>query len=163
MKIRMRAVLGSLLLVAGGALAADKAPYEYEQIKDVAGLGKKEIVAQTNAFIAETFKSGKTVTEMSDADAGKIIGNVILIDPAAGILSPFKGFQATMTVDAKDGKYRLRFTNVTAVDQKLQPSGFGKVEGANNYRLQPIADRVFPEFGAKYDAYIRKAKTDDNW
>lgn len=41
MKIRMRAFFGCLLLVAGGALATDKAPYEYEQITEVAGLGKR--------------------------------------------------------------------------------------------------------------------------
>lgn len=134
--------------------------YESVQALD---LTKKEIIAHASAFIAEKFRSAKSVIELRDDELGKIVGDVILRDPDAGSWAAFTGVKVRLVIDAKDGRYRVQATNVVAVDQKSVPSPFGDIEGANRYRIEPMASKILPAFFTELHSYMVKAKTDDNW
>ncbi len=86
------------------------------------------IVEQANAFIAEKLVSAKSVIELRDDELGKIVGDVVLANKDAKLFDAFKGIKTRMTLDAKDGKYRLRFTDVVATEGNYEVSAFGKLE-----------------------------------
>lgn len=140
----------------------DKPPYVWEHIANV-DLTQKEIITHTNAYIAEKFVSGRHVVELNDPDLGKLVGTVTLMDPDAKMLSAFHGINGRLIVDAKDGRYRLQMTNIVAVDSKMQKSGWGQIESANNYRIQPVADRALATFSNELQAYLANAKKAGEW
>lgn len=157
-------ILGvALLLLSQMAQAKeDKPPFIWEKIATV-DLTKKEIVTYTNAFIAEKFVSGKSVIELTDPERGKIVGTVVLMNPDAKMLNPFHGIYGRLIVDAKDGRYRLQMTNIVAVDSKGLKANWGEIESANNYRIQPMADKVLADFAAELNAYLTNAKKSAEW
>lgn len=140
----------------------DKPPFVWEKISSVE-LTQKEIITYINAYIAEKFVSGKHVIELSDPELGKLVGTVTLMDPDAKMLSAFHGIHGRLIVDAKDGRYRLQMANIVAVDSKMQKSGWGEIEGANNYRIQPVADRTLANFSNELQAYLANAKKAGEW
>lgn len=72
----------------------------FEKIEPVE-LSKKEIVANSAAFLAEKFKSSKSVIELRDDEIGKIVGDVILRNPKAKFLSAFPAVKARIIIDAR--------------------------------------------------------------
>jgi hypothetical protein len=141
--------------------AADS-PYVFEKIENVE-LNKKEIIAHSNAFIAEKFVSAKSVIQLNDAELGKIVGDVVLMNSKAGFFDGFKGIKTRLVLDAKDGKYRLQASNVEGIDGNGAVSFWGKLEGANRYRIEPLAQSVLSEFADDLLSYLRKAKSSANF
>jgi hypothetical protein len=98
-----------MVLLVGRAVAQDarndssSAPYVFEKIETI-DLKKKEIIGHANAFIAEKFVSAKRVIQLTDADLGKIVGDVILMNPDAGFFEAFKGIKTRLILDARDGR-----------------------------------------------------------
>lgn len=136
--------------------------FVFERIEAV-DLNKKEIVSHTAAFIAEKFKSSKQVLELRDDELGKIVGDIVLHNPDAGMFDGFKSIKARLIVEAKDGRYRLRITNITGIDGNGNISPWGQIEGANQYRLEPLAEKVLPPFATDFKGYLAKAKSNNNW
>jgi len=54
-------------------------PYVFEKIESV-DLSKSEIITYSAAFIAEKFVSAKSVLQLKDAELGKIVGDVVLMN-----------------------------------------------------------------------------------
>lgn len=80
-------------------------------------LSKNDIYNGTLLWLAETFKSSKSVIELKDKELGKIIGNIALdlnID-RLGIWPVYQTYEFSLKIDIKDNKYRLTFTNVNDV------------------------------------------------
>ncbi len=136
--------------------------YIYERIENV-DLNKSEIVAHSNAFIAEKFVSAKSVIQLKDPELGKIVGDVVLMNSKAGFFDAFKGIKVRLVIDAKDGKYRMQMSNIEAIDGNGDVSAFGKLEGANRYRIEPMAKSVLSDFSNELSAYLKKAKASSNW
>jgi hypothetical protein len=137
-------------------------PYVLERVENV-DLSNSEIVAHSAAFIAEKFVSAKSVIQLKDPELGKIIGDVVLMNSKARFLDSFKGIKSRLVLDAKDGKYRLQMSNIEAIDGNGVLSPFGKLEGANRYRIEPMAKSVLAEFSDELTAYLKKAKASANW
>jgi hypothetical protein len=137
-------------------------PYVFERVENV-DLNKSEIVAHSAAFIAEKFVSAKSVIQLKDPELGKIVGDVVLMNSKARFLDAFKGIKGRLVLDAKDGKYRVQMSNIEAVDGNGVVSPFGKLEGANRYRIEPMAKSVLAEFSDEITAYLKKAKASANW
>ena len=169
-KILKALILCSGVLVAGAAYAqqpkstgfkVEDGLFLYEKIEPVE-LSKKEIIAHSAAFLAEKFKSSKSVIELRDDELGKIVGDVILRNPKAKFLSAFPAVKVRIIIDAKDGRYRLQATNIVGVD------GNGKVttwtiEGTNQYRLEPAALEALNAFAAEFKTYISNVKSSSDW
>lgn len=136
--------------------------YVFEKIENV-DLNKNEIITHSTAFIAEKFVSAKSVIQLKDPELGKIVGDVVLMNSKAGFFDAFKGIKGRLVLDAKDGRYRLQMSNIEAIDGNGVVSSFGRLEGANRYRIEPMAKSVLAEFSDELTTYLRKAKASANW
>ncbi len=137
-------------------------PYVFERIENV-DLNKSEIISYSSAFIAEKFVSAKSVIQLKDSELGKIVGNVVLINSKAGFFDAFKGIKGRLVLDAKDGRYRLQMSNIEAIDGNGVVSAFGRLEGANRYRIEPMAKSMLAEFSNELTGYLKKAKNSAKW
>lgn len=138
------------------------AEYVFERIENVE-MSKNEIIAHSAAFIAEKFVSAKSVIQLNDPELGKIVGDVVLMNSNARFLDAFKGIKGRLVLDAKDGRYRLQMSNIVAIDGNGVESAWGKLEGANRYRIEPMAKSVLATFSDELAAYLKKAKASGNW
>lgn len=152
----------ALLMIGSASAKEETPPYVWEKVNTV-DLTQAEIITYTNAYIAEKFGSGKEVVELSDPALGKLVGTVILMNKDAKLLHAFHGIRGRLIVDAKEGRYRMQMTNIVAVDSKMQKSGWGEIEGANNYRIQPMAEQVLNEFSTNLNAYLANAKQSNDF
>ena len=107
--------------------------------------------------------SAKSVIQLKDPELGKIVGDVVLMKSKAGLFDAFKGIMGRLVLDAKDGRYRLQMSNIEAIDGNGVVSPFGKLEGANRYRIEPMAKSVLAEFSDELTGYLKKAKASANW
>jgi hypothetical protein len=57
--------------------------------------------------------------------------------------------------------FRLQMSNIEAIDGNGLASPFGKLEGANRYRIEPMAKSVLAEFSDEITAYLKKAKASE--
>jgi len=137
-------------------------PYVFEKIEKVK-LTKKEIIIYSVAFISEKFKSAKTVIQLKDQELGKIIGDIVLMNSEAGFFDAFKGIKTRIKIDAKDGKYRFQSSNVEGVDGNGIISSFGKLEGSNRYRIEPMTNAVLTKFSSELKSYLETAKAESDW
>jgi len=86
-----------------------------EQVFEAPGYSKEQIFSSTKIWIAENFRSSKSVLEYENKDSGTIIGNGIIPYPCSGLGCMVQGdwkVPFTMRVDIKDQKFRLTFTNL---------------------------------------------------
>jgi hypothetical protein len=156
--------LGCVPTVYAEAAQTEKedAGYVFERIESV-DLSKIELISHSTAFIAEKFRSAKSVIQLKDLEMGKIVGDVVLMNPKAGYFDAFNGIRARLVLDAKNGKYRLQMSNIEAVDGYGVISPLGRLEGANRYRIEPMANAVLAEFSDELATYLRRAKASENW
>ncbi|MEA3421703.1 MAG: hypothetical protein U9Q97_08525, partial [Acidobacteriota bacterium] len=101
--------------------------------------------------------------QLKDPELGKIVGDVVLMNSKAGFLDAFHGIKTRVVLDAKDGKYRLQMSNVVATDRNGIESPWGKIEGANRYRIEPMAQSVLCEFSNELLNHLKKVKANTNW
>jgi hypothetical protein len=87
-----------------------------QNISDITGKSKNQIFSATKIWIAENFKSAKSVIENEDKEAGTIIGNANIKYPCDGVFSCMsKGdwkLEFTMKIDTKEQKLRITFFNL---------------------------------------------------
>lgn len=157
-------ILGITLLLFSqiGLTKEEKPPFVWEKISTV-DLTQKEIVTYSNAFFAEKFVSGRRVVELNDPELGKLVGTVVLMNDDAKVLHAFHGIYGRLILDAKDGRYRMQMTNIVAVDSKGIKAAWGEIESANNYRIQPMAEKVLADFSAELQNYLTNAKKSAEW
>ena len=90
--------------------------FEYNQIDSVPG-SKTEVYIKARTFIASYFTSAKNVIQMDDKEAGTIIAKGFFeIEGAKGGFGNHLGFDkiwVTITINAKDNKYRCKITDFT--------------------------------------------------
>lgn len=90
--------------------------FEYIQIEPAPG-SKTEVYIKARTFVASYFTSAKNVIQMDDKEAGTIIAKGFFeIEGAKGGFGNHLGYDkiwVTITIDAKDNKYRCRITDFT--------------------------------------------------
>lgn len=143
------------------AFKVENGLFVYEKIGSV-DLSRREIVAHSAAFFAEHFKSSRSIIELRDDELGKIVGDIIVANPKARMLSAFPAIHTRIIIDAKDGRYRLQATNIVGVDGNGVVTSWA-IEGANQYRLEPAAQEALDAFSAAFDAYLANATSADDW
>lgn len=136
--------------------------YIYEKVMSIE-LSKSDIILFSSAFIAERFTSAKSVVQLKDTELGKLVGNVILMNSNASFFDAFHGINGKLIIDSKDGKYRLQVVNINGVGKGGVTAAWSNIEGANRYRIEPMAKVVLDNFSSDLHAYLIKTKADSNW
>lgn len=130
-----------------------------QTIVEVPGFTKDEIFDATNKYIAEHFNSAKAVIDYSDKPSGTVIGNAAFSYPAQGALESIgkSGFvvMAKMKVEAKDGKFRLSFSN--------EQLGIPYPVAIYTKRDADAAKQRFDETAKQLKEYIESRKSAGNW
>ena len=93
----------------------DSTNFEFSLIDTLDGT-KTELFVNAKAWLAKTFVSSKSVIEMEDKDAGKIIGNGVITKRVNSTLGNQIGIDIiffTVNIDTKDNKYRCILSNFT--------------------------------------------------
>lgn len=154
------------LLLAGCAVQpiaeADKT---IERVMEAPTYSKEQIFNSTKIWIAENFKSAKSVIEYENKEDGTVIGNGVIDFPCSGMSCigqehwtvPF-----TMRVDMKNERLKLTFINVQI---KYPASAYvSAYEGAVFNKLD--LDKIKPELlklGDKLLSSMDKNKKASNW
>jgi hypothetical protein len=86
----------------------------HEFVKEYPNLTKDVIFEKILRWIAENFKSPKSVVDYQDKQTGTILAKGIIIRGPIdfGGLINADNFKFTLTVDVREGKARYKFTNI---------------------------------------------------
>lgn len=89
--------------------------FVFKMVDSVAGT-KAELYVKAQSWLAARFKSSKTVIQMEDKDAGRIIGKANYpteVKAAFGNVIGSDYVSFTITIDVKDGRYRCVLSDFT--------------------------------------------------
>lgn len=111
------AIFGVVLVMSGCASMQPVAETDrtFERVMMAPSHSKDQIYISTKIWIAENFKSAKSVIELDSKEEGIIIGNGIIQYPCSGMECLGKGdwkVPFTMRVDMKDQKFKISFSNI---------------------------------------------------
>lgn len=128
---------------------------ELVSIKEVPGLKKNQIYDKTLAWMAENFRSSKSVIELKDRENGKIIGQAIgnVSDP---IPMYDRAYGYTLIIDIKDYKIKVTFKN-------FRTEQIGNIYGASlgyDYHWEQI-ETQHTLFVAKLLGYLTGKKSEN--
>lgn len=164
----MHALAVSLLLLGWSGLADAKRPPPITdeertvvQVFDAPGSTKDQIYAASKLWIAENFKSAEAVVDYDDPSEGTIIGNgnmAYTCDGGFACSIRRDAWRVTfkMKVEAKDGRFRLTFTNVELL-LPTGPSPITQREDLENIRAELL------KFGPEIAARVGEAQGADDW
>jgi len=76
----------------------------YESVGDIPNVIKDDLYVRVNGWFVETFNSAESVIEYQDKEAGKVMGKYTF-NYSEGIF--YYSIKQTISVDVKDGKYRI--------------------------------------------------------
>lgn len=112
-------------------------PFEFELIDTLYG-DKNYIYVKAHEWISKTYGSAKTVIDMQDKEAGKLIGKAITtvkVDYPSiyGRINHTDEVSYIMTIDVKDGKYRC-------VISDFNHKGGSYMSGSTTYNYKSFGD-----------------------
>lgn len=145
-----------------------------EAVLEVPGLSKDAIFSNAKAWIAETFVSAKAVTEDSDKESSRIIGNANMDYPCTGlecVLHKDHRLGFTLRIDAKDGKFKATYTNIKVIEMPTsgQLVGLVYMPGRNYDEREPFsgemadARKALIALSEKLQAHLQRAPEKSNW
>lgn len=83
----------------------------YEQVDSAAGVGKDQLFTRAKLWMANAFESAKNVIQMDDKEAGMLVGKGYFNIHSTGIASATWPCNFTISLTAKDGRYRVQLYN----------------------------------------------------
>ncbi|GAB3885940.1 DUF4468 domain-containing protein [Spirosoma agri] len=87
----------------------------YSEVIETPGVNKNELYVRANTWFTRTFKSAKSVLDLQDKEAGKLIGKgsmpVTIKVPILGATDAGT-ISSTITIMCKDGKYKYVIDNL---------------------------------------------------
>lgn len=88
---------------------------EYDlKLIDSTSATKQELYIIAKSWIANSFKSAKDVIQLDDKESGRIILKGIFNLPVKGVWTTLYDYiHFTATIDIKEGKYRILFTDMS--------------------------------------------------
>ena len=134
--IKIMTVLISFILIAGcaGSLSVIESERKFQKTFENIDLNKSEIYTKSLQWLAKTFTDSKEVIEFQDEVVGKIIGrgmSSVIFNPT--LIAPINiNIQYTLTIDIKENKLRITFSNFNSHDV----NGGGIMED-NYLKLEP--------------------------
>jgi hypothetical protein len=84
-------------------------PLSYNEVVDIAGVSSSDLFTKANMWFVDAFKNADSVIQFSDRDSGTIKGKYV----SDLVLSNVQQYliTTTITVEVKDEKYRILFTD----------------------------------------------------
>jgi hypothetical protein len=120
-------------------------PVAYSETVDVAGVSQDDLYIRANMWFVDAFNKADSVIQFSDKENGVIKGKYIGDNVTAGMY--ICKISATVSVEVKDGRYRITFDNpqYQYVGDVLsgiyaQPGVSGTVENVE------MAEKIKPEW-----------------
>jgi hypothetical protein len=99
-----------LACATSGAKVAE--PVTYSEIVDVTGVSQSVLYTKANMWFVDAFRSARSVIQFSDKESGVIKGKYIGSRFMTGMY--FCQISSTITVEVKEGKYQILFTDPIA-------------------------------------------------
>jgi len=130
-----------------------------QKVHDI-DLAKNEIYDKSLEWMAQTLSGSREVIELQDKDKGLIIGKGITrFRGKVGIGSTDVLCRFTLTVEAKDNKYRTTYNNFVGLwgesYSRPEPLEQKKYVDAVKAKLAIIDDDLY--------SYLKKSKSNVNW
>ncbi len=165
------AIFGITLILSGCASMqpVSEADRSFERVVDASSYSKDQIYTATKIWIAENFKSAKSVIELDSKDDGIIIGNGIIQYPCSGMDCLSKSnwkVPFTMRVDMKDQKFKISFSNIKLSWPSSYSSGISSPAYNGPVNSQGDMDAIKPallKFGDDILASINSSKNNSDW
>lgn len=98
----------------------------YFDVVEVNGVSSADLFVKINLWFVDAFKSAKSVIEFSDKDAGVIKGKYLFEGFGGQWASPYD-CESTLTIETKDGRYRISFAQPYIYYYSMDRSKRGKV------------------------------------
>lgn len=117
------------------------------------GKSQSQIFSSSLSWLAETFKSSKSVIELQDKASGKIIGN---ITTSSNWMGRIMYYQSKMVIEIKNGKSRLTLTPVSAMLDNGSPA---RIMAGDKDNIQASLKDIINN----YKTYMSGAGKKDNW
>lgn len=128
-------------------------PFTFSMVDSIKDASKDVLYIRAHEWFAKTFVSAKEVIQMSDKEAGKLIGKGIVETPVRngfGSITWHDYVHYTISVDVKNGKYRCVISDFY--------HEAGSYEGATNYGS--LDNTSAPkQFGFSMDGKWKEIKT----
>ncbi len=172
MKLRnIIATVGVALALSGcaGMQPVAETDRTFERIVEAPDYSKDQIYNSTKIWIAENFKSAKSVIEIDSKEDGIIIGNGIIQYPCSGMECLAKSdwkVPFTMRVDMKDQKFRISFFNIKLSWPASYSSGILSPAYDGPVNSQGDMNAIKPallKFGDEIMASIDYSKSKSDW
>lgn len=114
-------------------------PFQFVLIDSLPG-SKDDLYVRANEWMAKAFVSSKDVIQMQDKQAGKIVGKAVIMVHTPSHTDEEVGY--TITIDAKDGKYRCILSNfihksTITGDHSVLP-GYGRIDQESMYAYNKV-------------------------
>lgn len=172
MKLRnLIATFGVALVMSGcaGMQPVAEADRTFDRVVEAPSYSKDQIYTSTKIWIAENFKSAKSVIELDSKEDGIIIGNGIIQYPCSGMECLAKSdwkVPFTMRVDMKDQKFKIRFSNIKLSWPASYSSGISSPAYDGPVNSQGDMDVIKPvllKFGDEILASMNSSKSKSDW
>lgn len=177
MKLQHSLAVALLLLFSISAVEAKKPlPVPEEErivvhVFDAPGSTADEIFKASKVWIAENFRSAQSVVEYEDGATGTIIGNGSIAYPCDGgwtcrVRAESWRVKFTMKVEAKNGRFRLTFSNVLMSYPPYNNMGVHRPGYDEPVATKEDMDNVrakLLEFGPQIAAGVKAIQAPSNW
>jgi len=159
----------ALLICVGCATHVREEDKTFSQVFETPGFTKDILYEKVKIWIAQNFKSAKSVIEYDNKENGSIIGNGNIKYPCSGLSCvaqydwtvPF-----TMRVDMKDDKFRLTFSNLhVAWPAKSDSAGYHPASDFEMWQQEDydVARPVLLHFGEEIKTCLSNEVKSDKW
>lgn len=141
----------------------------FDKVIEAPGYSKEQIYSSVKIWIAENFRSAKSVIDLDSKDDGTIIGKGIIPYPCSGMDCMAKSdwkVPFTMRVDIKDEKFRISFTNINLSWPASYGSGISSSAYDGPVNNQGDMDAIKPallNLGDEILKSMNSNKSNDNW
>ena len=163
-------VSASLVTGCAGMQPISEADKTIERVVEAPNYSKDQIFSATKIWVAENFKSAKSVIEYENKEEGTIIGNGVIAYPCSGMDCLAKSdwkVPFTMRVDMKNEKFKLTFTNMhLAWPASVSGATYTRANDGSPIYYQGDIDKIKPallKFGDELQASMNNNKKSSNW
>ncbi|MDR3287458.1 MAG: DUF4468 domain-containing protein [Prevotellaceae bacterium] len=159
----MKKVLFIALVCVCSATFAQQ-PISYSKVIQTDSVGKDALFASINEWFASTYNSAKDVLQMTDKDAGIIVGNGNTKYSYGGMIySCYEGWlKYSIKVNVKDNRYKVEITNISHSNKQGNAKNceLGLVSTADEYATKGASksyhNKVWNDIKQKMEAYAEK-------
>ena len=138
-------------------------PFEFHKVDSVEGT-QSQLFSKANEWLAVSFNDSKSVIQMADKEAGKIVGKGVMSSQSSmGTLIGSSTFYVkyTITITAKEGRYKVDLTDFIATDMVNSDAYGGKTSSTISKPLDGNAGSLtYPKIwdNLKGDCYVQSKK-----